>query len=512
MAVTVPYQPQNLVCEQADGNILLTWGASLSATGYQIQRSTDGINFTNLATVAQVTQYEDSLPGVGIQYYYQVAGTNTSGTGPYSSIASMIAAPPSEMSLYELRLRAQQTADRVASDFVTTSEWNAFLRLAQYELYDLLITSYEDYFATQQAFITTNGSQQYYPLPDGVTNYPGGTYNAQSAFTFTVSSANASINSVYLNNTYQFTVGSTITGGTTLTATGTGTPSPNGILTKVSGNGDSQITYSQYSVSLAGQPNPAFYKMVGVDLAVNTSMVNPAWVTLKKFNFIDRNKYVYPNSTSVIYGVYNQAYRIMGDQIDFIPVPAGNQTIRLWYIPKLKGLLKDTDLTTVGYSGWLRYSIVRGAIYALSKEEGSDVSQLNAELVFLKTRIEQAAQNRDAGIPDCISETRRDGIYGGNGWGGGGNNAGWGFALLFPVFIQNYQTNILSSDTILFCQHSLVFVSLFMLFANASNFFPSKLRVIVAFARKRLSKIFQIKNLSPFCSSISGVIERSPDK
>lgn len=354
MAITVPYQPQNLVAEQADGNILISWQASLGATTYQVQRSTDGINFTNLVTLGQVNQYEDSFPGVGIQYCYQVAGINSSGTGPYSAQASMIAAPPSEMSLYELRFRSQQTADRVDSDFVVNSEWNAFLRLAMYELYDLLITSYEDYYASQQVFILTNGSTQYYNLPNGYDNYLGGDYTGVS-----------------------------------------------------------------------GAPAQAFYKLAGVDLAVNTSTVNPAWVTLSKYNFIDRNKYVYPNSTSTIYGVYNQAYRIMGNQIDFIPVPAGSQTIRLWYTPKLPAMLKDTDLTTLGYSGWIRYPIVRAAKYALDKEEGSDTSKLDAELLFLKQRIEQASQNRDAGMPDTISETRRDGIYGGTGWGGGGGNAGW---------------------------------------------------------------------------------------
>lgn len=422
----IPYQPQGLTAEQADGNILLNWQASLTATSYQLQRGTDNVNFSNLITVGQVTQYQDSLPGIGYQYYYQVAAINSDGTSPYSQVASAIAAPPSEMSLYELRLRAQQTADRVGSEFVTTTEWNAFLRLSMYELYDLLIGSYEDYYATKLVYILTNGSQQYYPLPDGVTNYPGGRYSSSQAFTFTVSSANASINSVYQNGDYLFTVSATITAATTLVAIGTGTPSPYGILTKIAGTGDNQITFSSYSLSLSGEPAQAFYKAAGMDLAVNTSTVNPAWVTLKKFNFIDRNKYVYPNSTSTIYGVYNQAYRIMGQQLDFIPVPAGNQTIRMWYAPRLPALLKDSDLTTLGFSGWLRYPIVRAAKYALDKEEGSDTSKLDTEIVFLKTRIEQMAQNRDTGTADTISETRRDGIYGGTGWGnGGGGNAGW---------------------------------------------------------------------------------------
>jgi hypothetical protein len=351
--MAVPYQPQNLTAEQSDGNILLTWSASLDATGYKIQRSMDGVNFTDLATTGVMTQYLDSLPGIGVMYYYQVAGTNTSGTSTYSSIVQMVAAPPSEMSLYELRLRAQQTADLVNSQFVLTSEWNAFIRLAMYELYDLLIDSYEDLFASEYAFINTNGTLQRYPLPDGVTNYLGGTY-------------------------------------------------PN-----------------------TGSTNPAkaFYKLAGMDLGINTS--NNAWVTLQRFDFIDRNKYVYPNSTSTIYGVYNMRYRLMGNYVNIIPTPAGNQQIRMWYSPRLPGLLQDTDVTTIGYSGWIRYPIVRAAKYALDKEE-SDTTKLDAEISYMKMRIEQASQNRDAGIPDTISETRQDPLYGGMGFaGGGGANAGW---------------------------------------------------------------------------------------
>lgn len=351
--MAIPYQPQNLTAEQADGNILLNWSASLSSTGYQIQRSLDGVNFTNLATTGVATQYVDSLPGIGIAYFYQVAATNGSGTSTYSSIVQMVAAPPSEMSLGELRLRSQQTADRVGSNFVTTSEWNAFLRLAMYELYDLLITSYEDLFASQYVFINTNGSTQNYPVPDGCTNYLGGSY-----------------------------------GG------------------------------------ISGTPAHAFYKLAGMDLGINTS--NNAWVTLLKFDFIERNKYVYPNSTSTIYGVYNMRYRLMGNFVNIIPTPAGNQQIRMWYSPKLPALLLDTDLTTLGYSGWLRYPIVRAAKYALDKEEGSDTSKLDQELVFLKKRIEETSQNRDAGVPDTISNTRQDPLYGGNGFAsGGGGNAGW---------------------------------------------------------------------------------------
>lgn len=350
--MSVPYQPQNLTAEQADGNILLTWSGALNAVTYQVQRSIDGANFTNLST-AVVPQYIDTLPGTGIMFYYQVAGVNADGASVYSSVAQMVAAAPSEMSLYELRLRSQQTADRVGSPFVTTSEWNAFLRLAMYELYDLLITSYEDLFASEFVFINTNGTVQNYPLPDGVSNYLGGSY-------------------------------------------------PGGV----------------------GVPAKSFYKLAGMDLGINTS--NNAWVTLLKFDFIERNKYVYPNSTSTIYGVYNMRYRLMGNFVNIIPTPAGNQQIRMWYSPRLSAMLADTDLTTIGYSGWLRYPIVRAAKYALDKEEGSDTGKLDAELLFLKKRIEETSQNRDAGVPDTISQTRQDPLYGGTGFGsGGGSQGGW---------------------------------------------------------------------------------------
>jgi hypothetical protein len=348
-----PAAPTGLTAEQSDGNILLTWTLASGATSYNVQRSTDGVTFTNLSTQPSgiVSQFVDSLPGTGIMYWYQVAGVNGSGTGTYSASAQMVAAPPSEMSLFELRLRSQQTADRVNSPFIVNSEWNSFLRLAMYELYDLLITVYEDLFASSYVFIQTNGTTQNYPLPDGCTNYLGGNYTGVS-----------------------------------------------------------------------GAPAQAFYKLAGMDLGVNTS--NNAWVTLLKYDFIERNKYVYPNSTSTIYGVYNMRYRLMGNNVNIIPTPSGNQQIRMWYSPKLAALLADTDCTTIGYSGWLRYAIVRAAKYALDKEE-SPSAHLDNEILFLKARIEQSASNRDNGVPDTISPTRQDPVFGGNGFGGGGNNAGW---------------------------------------------------------------------------------------
>jgi hypothetical protein len=147
---------------------------------------------------------------------------------------------------------------------------------------------------------------------------------------------------------------------------------------------------------------PNFYKLVGVDCSIGPN--DNAKVTLKKFDFISRNQYVFPNITSTFLGVFNLRYRLVGSTLMFIPTPSGGQGITLWYIPRMTEPLKDTDVLD-GVNGWEEYVIVRAAKYAMDKEE-SDSSKLDAELVFLKGRIEEMAANRDAGQPDTISDLR----------------------------------------------------------------------------------------------------------
>lgn len=162
-------------------------------------------------------------------------------------------------------------------------------------------------------------------------------------------------------------------------------------------------------------PKP-FYKLLGVDLALNTNTTN-SFVTINKFNFIDRNKFVYPNSASTLYGVFNMRYRLMGNKIMFVPTPSAGQTMRLWYAKLITPLLQETDISTIGYSGWLQYVIVRAAKYAMDKEE-SDSAKLDEEILFLKNRIEAASQNRDEGQPATISDIRSN-----NNWGFGGSGS-----------------------------------------------------------------------------------------
>lgn len=353
--MAIPSIPYNFYLQTGNRQNYLSWDIAAGATSYTIQRSLDGVTYATYATVI-ANNYLDTVVTTGVVYYYQVASVSASGTSPYTASQSVVPTPAAEMSLGQLRLMAQQRADRVNSNFLTLPEWNANINQSMYELYDLLITTYEDYYvATPAQFQTSpaNPNQTYfYPLPDGLQTFTNGI---------------------------------------------DGTP---------------------------GYIAPPFYKLMGVDLGLNTA--NNAWVTVNKFTFMDRNRFVYPNTASTIYGVFNLQYRLLGSNIEFIPTPSANQNIRLWYIPRLTQLLQDTDITSTGISGWLEYVIVDAAIKALQKEE-SDVTILMAQKMALLKRIEESSVNRDAGQPDRITDIRQNGNWGSQsgGWGGSGPIGGY---------------------------------------------------------------------------------------
>ena len=134
--------------QQGNGQILISWAAVSGATSYKVQRSTDGINFSALATVSGL-QYVDSTvnPGTiagasGTQYWYQVAASNSTGDSTYTptSPSSVVPVVAGVMSLGQIRLLSQQRADKVNSNYVTLPEWNSFINLAADELYNLITT------------------------------------------------------------------------------------------------------------------------------------------------------------------------------------------------------------------------------------------------------------------------------------------------------------------------------------------------------------------------------------
>ncbi len=317
--MAAPATPTNVYVQQGNGDVYISADISAGATSYPVLRSTDGVSFTEIAAPASPS-YLDASATADTKYWYKLAARNGSGDSTASAAQVVIPTATAVMSLLALRTLAQQTADRVNSNFVTLPEWNTYINQSYFELYDLLVGLFEDYYLAAPYTFTTDGSAFQYDVP-----------------------AN-------------------------------------------------------------------FYKLMGVDCGQSTN--NNARVTLHKYDFIERNRYVYPSVTNTFFGVFNLRYRLLGSKLTFIPTPSAGQVITMWYIPKLTQLLQDTD-TADGVSGWTEYIVVDAAIKALEKEE-SDTSALMVRKQALLDRIQSTAMNRDAGAPDTISPTRGSA----GGWGG----------------------------------------------------------------------------------------------
>lgn len=337
-----PGIPNNLIVQQANQQVYLSWDLVAGATSYHIQRSLDNVTFSLLSSPA-LNNYLDTTATVGTNYFYKVAADNGV-SGLYTLSQSATPTLTGEMTLGQLRLLSQQKADRVNSQFVTTPEWNTYINQSYFELYDLLIQKYGNEYYVAIPYLFQTSGVQFYNLPDGTSAYHD------------------------------------VNGGTAM----------------------------------------PFYKLLGVDLGLDQA--TNAWITLKKFEFISRNRFVYPQITTNLLGVAGLRYRLFGNQLDLIPSPVAGQFVRVWYIPRMRQLLKDVDMVD-GVSGWTEYIAVDAAIKALQKEE-SDVSVLMAQKQALIIRIEAAAENRDAGEPETISDTRRFTDLYGTGFGYGDSPIG----------------------------------------------------------------------------------------
>ena len=157
-----------------------------------------------------------------------------------------------------------------------------------------------------------------------------------------------------------------------------------------------------------------FYKLLGVDISFNTGNAN-TWVTLKQFMFGERNFYKLPNVQG-LYGLTNLRYRLRDNKLWFVPVPQASQSLRYFYIPRPTELDDDAD-TVDGVSGWEEYIICDAAIKCMVKEE-SDPMAFAAQKQAMLTRIESAAENRNAGEPQRVTDVMQDfWPYGGGGPG-----------------------------------------------------------------------------------------------
>ena len=82
---TQPASPQNAAANPVSATVVnLTWDAVAGATGYNILRSTDSVNFSPLHA-SSVASYSDTTAIEGTEYWYQVTASNDSGASAPST-------------------------------------------------------------------------------------------------------------------------------------------------------------------------------------------------------------------------------------------------------------------------------------------------------------------------------------------------------------------------------------------------------------------------------------------
>jgi hypothetical protein len=91
---TLPAAPSGLVAapnvSNPSSSTSLAWvDNATNATGYVVQRSSDGATFAQIAQLgSSATSYSDSGLAAGTMYYYRVFAYSSAGSSPYSNVAS----------------------------------------------------------------------------------------------------------------------------------------------------------------------------------------------------------------------------------------------------------------------------------------------------------------------------------------------------------------------------------------------------------------------------------------
>lgn len=161
-----------------------------------------------------------------------------------------------------------------------------------------------------------------------------------------------------------------------------------------------------------------FYKLMRCEVALNPGDPN-SWITLRQFNAIQANLYNYPNIYT-FYGITNLRYRLWGRYLQIVPIASAGQTLRIWYSPRPSQLINLTDLVD-GISAFEELMVVDVCIKALAKTE-EDVSVFAAQKLELIKEVEEAAENRNVGEPQTVSDSRLRNFS----WGDSGDENGGG--------------------------------------------------------------------------------------
>lgn len=145
-----------------------------------------------------------------------------------------------------------------------------------------------------------------------------------------------------------------------------------------------------------------FYKLLWVEMKIETNPSSPIYRKMKRFEISEMNSWGY----GLCGPEAEIKYRLRSNNLVISPSNcAGGKQLRLWYVPVLTELSADGD-TLNGYNGWDEYIVLTAARKAMVKEE-QDVVDVDKELLVFNQRLEAMAPNRDQAEPMRIYDNQR---------------------------------------------------------------------------------------------------------
>ena len=142
-----------------------------------------------------------------------------------------------------------------------------------------------------------------------------------------------------------------------------------------------------------------FYKLDGVDMALDNS---GRYLTLKPFMFTERNKF--RSGLALTIAPYGQVFRyiIVGNNIQFLPLPSQTANIQMWYTPEPVNIttLATTLALPIGSDEYMSLHI---ACSMLAKEE-TDNTALNSKRLEVIAQIRNSFKDRDQGSPSYVMD------------------------------------------------------------------------------------------------------------
>lgn len=316
------------------------------------------------------------------------------------------------VTLESIRTELRQRIDRVNSNFFTNSELNGYITGSYKELYDILIQKFgDDYYVSEPYEFTTDGSS-FYDVPEdfykglGVdASYNGGSGNGwvtlkqfmfQERNSFTLPNYQAfygitNLRYRFYNNAIWFTP-IPISGQLCRLFY---IPRPSDLAEGVAATLEIQdLTYTAVDVYEDGNDITIAYT-AGATAGAEIVTVTGTAISVQIETAVS-------TATQVASAITASSDASVLVTVEITGTASDAQTI--FSATNLSGGVVQVDVD--GVSGWEEYILLDAAIKCMVKEE-SDPSSFAAQKQALLQRVESAAENRNAGQPQTVSDVNQ---------------------------------------------------------------------------------------------------------